>query len=366
MTSESDGQITTSPPLGSTPPRRGVGRVLRLTVQILGCAIGIGLLGWCVSIALRPSNRAALKQLQTASAMDIALLIGLSIIVLLASGGAFRETLRPIKRLPMLDVQATNVIACLLALLPFKLSVFFRVLVHNRRDGVPVLTIGAWFGAVGVVILCVLLPMIGASVWRGKADDLWFITSGGGMLAMLLTVLLVARTFRSEEGWAWAQRSYAKLPLPRSIGADSKFATTFFEKSHEGVRMLAAPRVVFGCALLRVIDIGAQAGRIAVAAAIVDSPLHWEQALLAGSSFFLIGAAAPTGALGVREAGTASLLTKFLPGIAMETFATIVLTVTAVEAIVMIVGSIAAGAYLRPDRLMRGKTNRRAGEREKE
>jgi hypothetical protein len=57
----------------------------------------------------------------------------------------------------------------------------------------------------------------------------------------------------------------------------------------------------------------------------------------------------------VREAGTAHLMAYVLPGVDFEQFNVVVLTVTAMEAIVMIAGSIPATIYLRPDRLMRMK-----------
>jgi hypothetical protein len=342
----------------SNPSGGRVGAIARTIAQILGFVIGIALLGWCVNVALR--NRAALQRLGDATPGQIAALLGVTLVVIFASGAAFRETLRPIKKLPMLEVQATNVIACLLALLPFKLSVFFRVLVHNRRDGLPLLTIGAWFGAVGVVILCVLVPMLGAGVWRGSADTLWFIAAGGGMLACLLAVLLVARSLATPRGWALALRVYGILPLPAKLRPGSIAATILFEKSHEGVRMLASPRVVFGCAGLRLLDFAAQAGRIAIAAAIVGQTLPWDQALLAGSIFFLITAAAPSGALGAREGGTAWLMSAVLPSVDRELFTVVVLVVSGTEAAVLLVGSMVALAYLRPDRLMRlGRGQRR-------
>ena len=191
--------MTDSPTSPGTPASgRSIGRTLKLTFQVFGFAIGIALLWWCVHEAMK--NRDALKRLADATPGQIASLIGATLIVIFASGAAFRETLYPVRRLPMLEVQATNVVACLLALLPFKLSIFFRVLIHNRRDHVPLFTIAAWFGAVSVVILCVLVPMLGAGIWRGRADALWFFGAGGGMLATLLTVLLVARWVAKPRG----------------------------------------------------------------------------------------------------------------------------------------------------------------------
>jgi hypothetical protein len=331
--------------LSKAPP------ILKLAVQVLGFAIGIALLAWCVHGALK--NPEGFRRLGEASPGQVAALVGLTLVVILASGAVFRETLVPIRRLPMLEVQATNFIACLLVLVPFKLSVLFRILVHNRRDKVPLLTIGAWFAAVGVVILCVLVPTIAASVWRGRADTLWFIGAGGGMLLSLTAVLLIARFFATVRGWAWLKGHYGRIPLPARLRAGSTAADALLEKAHEGVRMLASPRVVYGCALMRLVDFAAQAGRIAVAAAIVGQSISWEHALLAGTIFFFITAAAPSGAIGTREGGTAWLIATVLPSLDQGLFKVVVIAVSATEAIVLLAGSVLSIAYLRPDRLLR-------------
>lgn len=325
--------------------------ILKLVLQVLGFCIGIGLLVWCVHGALQ--NPEGFRKLGQATPGHVALLVGFTLVIIVTSGTIFRETLRPIRKLPMLEVQATNFIACLLVLAPFKLSVFFRILVHNRRDKVPLLTIGAWFAAVAVVILCVLVPTLGAGVWRGRADVLWFATAGGGSFVLLTTLLLIARFFATDRGWEWLKRLYARIPMPARLRAGSVAANALLEKAHEGVRMLASLRVVYGCALLRMVDFAAQAGRIAVAAAIVGQPISWESALLAGTIFFLITAAAPSGAIGTREGGTAWLITAVLPGIDEGLFKVVVIAVSATEAVVLLVGTVASIAYLRPDRLLR-------------
>jgi hypothetical protein len=325
--------------------------IAKAVLQVLGFIIGVALLAWCVHSALK--NPDGFRKLREATAGQIAALAGLSAIVVLASGEVFRQTVRPIKTIPFLPAQATNVIACLLVLVPFKLSVFFRIFVHNRRDHIPLLTIGAWFASVAVVILCVLGPILGATAIRGRADTLWFVIAVGGMLACLIGLWLVARTFATERGWAWAKGVYARLPLPVRLRPGSVAGTLILEKGHEGVRMLASPRVVFGCAFLRLIDFAAQAARISIAASIVGLPLEWDRALLAGAVFFLITAAAPSGALGAREGGTTGIIGVVLAGINRDDFAVAVLTVSAIEIMVLLVGSMIGLAYLRPDRLLR-------------
>jgi hypothetical protein len=87
----------------------------------------------------------------------------------------------------------------------------------------------------------------------------------------------------------------------------------------------------------------------------VGQAISWDQALLAGSIFFLITAAAPSGALGAREGGTAWLIHAILPTLEMKDFLVVVLVVSGTEAVVLIAGSLIGLAYLRPDRLMRRK-----------
>nr|HRJ50554.1 hypothetical protein [Phycisphaerales bacterium] len=59
---------------GNRAPRgwRGV------AIQVVGLAVGLALLGWCVSVALRPENRDQLGRLREAPPWMIAGVVGLS------------------------------------------------------------------------------------------------------------------------------------------------------------------------------------------------------------------------------------------------------------------------------------------------
>jgi Lysylphosphatidylglycerol synthase TM region len=319
----------------------------KLALQALGGVIGLSLLVWCVSVAFKPENRAKLERLADAPRDQLALLVALSLIVVLVSGETFRRVLWPIRRLPFVRTHATNAIASLLALLPFKLSIVFRVIVHNRRDSVPLLTIGAWFIAVSGVILTVLAPVMLASWWRGRADAVWLFTATGGVVLSAAALLIVARFTSSDRGWSFVEHLWNTLPIPGLIRR-----TNLIHRAHEGLRMLSHPGSLTVCVGLRVLDLASQAARVYIAARIVGHDLPWDQAALAGSLYFLVGAVAPTGQLGAREGLTAGLAAALLKGQNLDQFAVIVLVVSASEMLVLLVLSVLGMPIVRPDRLL--------------
>lgn len=319
----------------------------KLALQALGGLVGLALLVWCVSVAFKPENRAKLERLADAPKDQLALLVGLSLVVVLVSGETFRRVLWPVRRLPLVRTHATNAIASLLALLPFKLSIVFRVIVHNRRDGVPLLTIGAWFLGVAGVILSVLAPVMLASWWRGKADAVWLFSVAGGVVLASSALLITARIASNDRGWSLIDRLWNAAPIPGIIRS-----TDLLGRAHEGLRMLSHPGSLMVCIGLRVLDLACQAARVYIAARIVGQELGWDQAALAGSLYFLVGAVAPTGQLGAREGLTAGLAAALLKGQDLNQFAVIVLVVSASELIVLLVMSVLGMPIVRPDRLL--------------
>ncbi|MBC7835630.1 MAG: hypothetical protein H7Y88_11105, partial [Phycisphaerales bacterium] len=87
--------------------------------------------------------------------------------------------------------------------------------------------------------------------------------------------------------------------------------------------------------LTRAGDAASQIARFIVAAQIAGVALTTDQAVLAGTVYFVIGTFAPTGSLGVREAGTAGAL-AFMSS---EQFAVVVLMVSASEIAVSLAGA---------------------------
>lgn len=323
-------------------------RVVRAAVQVVGFAIGLALLWWVVRGVFSPTNRDQLDRLRAAPPASVAALLGLAVATLAINGAAFQAAIHPVRRLRTLDLQAVNAVAALLAMLPFKLSVVFRVLVHHRRDRLPLLTIAAWFGALAATMAAATLPPLGASLWRGRIDAWWIAVTSGGIALLTLALIAGARMFSDGPGWRGLERAMRRLPLPRAIrGTDDGARPGLLPRIHEGLRMLAHPRAVVACIGLRLADAAVHATRFLVAASILGRDLPADKAVIAGTTYFLIGAAAPSGQLGAREAGTAALLGVLMTGVDLDQFAGVVLLVTATEATVLLVCAMAGAAWLR-------------------
>lgn len=312
-----------------TEPRRSW---IKTVVQLVGFALSIGALGWAVKTVLKEENRAQLENLQNASVGQVMALVGLSFASVAINGIIFWVVIRPVHRIRMTDVISTNAIATFLAYLPFKMSLVARVAIHRKRDGVPVLTIGAWFAAVGVLMLAVLGPMALMSFVLKEVNVLWWVGVVGSVGVSVGVLIACARFFYGDRG---VQRI-------ASIGVLKKLTThDAFSKAHAGFDMIATPSASLWAGVFRVFDVLAFAGRFVVAAAVLGLPISGGDALLLGSVYFLIGVFSPFGMLGTREAGTIGAAALF--GVSSAAIgdgggdgpiAAAVVFVTAVEAVV--------------------------------
>lgn len=334
-------------------------------VQVAGFVAALALLGWCVAEALSPENREQLAKLSGASAGQVVGLLGLSVLTVTINGLIFWIVVRPVRRIPVSDVIATNALATFLAYLPFKLSVISRFVVHSRRDGVPVLTIGAWLAACGVMFVATLGPVLAVSLWRRGIDSWWWSGSVVGVVICAAAVLAVARAFRGDGGLARLHH----LTDPLKIGLVNRaLRTERFRHLHDGFEMLACPWAVFGAAGLRVMDVVVVSSRFLIAAAVLGVDLSWQDAGLMGATYFVIGVISPVGALGTREGGTLALASAVGIGAAAAdaggALATVILFVTGTESVVLIGGAGFAVAWLRADRLLRGRAAARGDGRD--
>jgi len=331
-----------------TPRRRPY---LRLLLQGIGFVGALVLLGWCVRAALSPGNREQLSRLGDAPAWSVAALLGLSAASVALNGVAFWCALLPARRLHASDVIATNALATFLNYLPFKLSAISRVVIHNRRDRVPLLTIGGWFGAVLGVMIVALAPLVAASLWRQSVDGVWWavaligpVATGGGLVAL-------ARPFANDRGLA---RLHAVLdplavgPLRRALRSER------FAQLHAGVTMLADARAVAVGIGVRLADVAVQTARFVLAASILGVSLPWDHAALVASSYFLISVVSPFGMLGTREAGTVWLAAALgLAGgsdAATHPLVVVTLFITGTESVVLLAGAAWAVLWLRRER----------------
>ncbi|MEZ6235801.1 MAG: lysylphosphatidylglycerol synthase domain-containing protein [Phycisphaerales bacterium] len=339
-------------PSSAATSRPPIPRLLRTTLQILGFLLGIALLWWCAGRALAPENREQIERVANLSPVRFALLALLSAGTIALNGLIFWITIRPVRRLGAASVTAVNALATFLNYLPFKLSVLARLLIHVRRDGVPVLTVGAWFAAVAVVMLGVYAPLVGVSLWR-RGIDAWWVAGGlGGVVVALGIGVALARLFARDTGRDRLTHLATRVPRALAGGLITRLlATAAFSRLHAGLDMLASWRCVAGAAALRVLDVGVQAARFVVAAAILSQPLSWQDATLIACTYFLIGVASPAGQLGTREAGT-TWLAGVLGLAGQQDLAVVMLTVSVIESLVSLLGAGVAIAWLRPDRLI--------------
>ncbi len=268
-----------------------------MVVQIIGFLGSISALGWAVSVALRQENRDQLAKLSQATPGELFMLMGLATISVGFNGMLFWVVINPVHKLRPTDVIATNAISTLLAYLPFKLSIVSRFVIHNRRDKIPILTIGAWIVAVTLLMLAVFGPITLASLWQREINPAWIAVSAVGIITSTIIGSLIAQQLEGEKG----TRRIAKLLGEKITSSDS------YARLHIGFKMLANIKAAIIGNLFRVLDIFSFALRFYVAAIVLDLPISATDSLLLGATYFLIGMASPVGMLGTREAGTIAI-----------------------------------------------------------
>ncbi|MCA9298464.1 MAG: hypothetical protein KDA28_05320, partial [Phycisphaerales bacterium] len=231
-------------------------QAFRITFQVVGIAIAIVLLIWSARQAFSDENRAQIEQLREAPVHLSILLVALSFGTILVNGVLFFASIRSVKRIDMLGMQATNAVAWLLSYLPFKISALMRVIIHNRRDGIPVLMVGSWFLVIGLLAATTVLPLAVASMVRDRIDVAWIAIASSLLIVLGAATVLVAR-------WLETNDRIARLPLVSRVGHLESFANL-----RAGLRMLDT-RTVTATTILRVIDIGILAAKFRLASIMV-------------------------------------------------------------------------------------------------
>ena len=329
----------------SKPRRRG----MRIAFQLLGFVLGLALLAWCIAGALSESNRAQLAKLGDASFAAVAGLIFLCIASLACNGAIFWCAIRPVRKLNALDVQATNAVGTLLAYAPFKLSLLFRILIHTRRDGVPLLMVGGWFAAVAIGITAGTLPLFVTSLVLGRVTPIFAASVLGGLLVLHLVIWRLSAVFAREKGLALLQRLADRL-TPSVIARFTRSGS--FVNLHAAFDMLSHPWYLALQMVLRAVDLCLLSARLLLAASVLGVSISASQSVIYAAVHFALGALSPTGALGTREGVTAGLASVIDPALA-DQLKLVLLVVLAVESAVTL-GAAALGLVrLRPDRLLR-------------
>jgi len=336
---------------------RRIGRAWGIAIRLAGFAAGLAMLGWSLSLALRPENRAQLENLTSATPGQIAGLLLLSAASVGINGLVFWITIRPVQRLRAGDTLAINATASMLSYLPLKIGALTRIAIHNRRDRVPLLTIGAWFAAMAIVMGAVMAPLVGAGLWRRDVDVAWVGSAGLGLVAILAVVFVLARALGGRGG---AERIGALIrPIDRLTGRNVSGSRQVREL-HAGLAILSSPRVLGSTAALRLGDLAIQAGRFSIAARVLGVHLSFSKAMLAAPIHFALSVLSPVGVLGPREAAITIL--GEAPGVldasGQGSLAAVVLLVGAAEVVVFLICGTAGLLWLGPHRLFRPRTDR--------
>lgn len=325
------GCLAPAPPLR---PASGRGR-RGFLLQVIGFAVGAAMFAWALTLALDAENRGRLAAVADAPIALLGLLAGLTAASIVVNGLIFWTAARPVHRLRILNTVAVNAIATFLSILPFKLNLITRVLIHHRRDGMAARDLIAWLAAVAALGLAVLGPLAAATLWRGELDALWWSIALGGTALLAGVAVGLGRAGASTPVLARA-----------SLGS---------------WRIVRHPSVVVTCQMLRLADVALLAGRFLAVAAIMraaapESPIDLtiDRAVLLATAWFALSVAAPAGTIGYRELGAAGV--GALAGMG-DAIAPVAILLTATETIVSGAAALPSAALLRVHALV-GRSER--------
>jgi hypothetical protein len=343
----SDPHAGTSSDANAPASRR---HILRLLVQLAGLLAGVASLWWCVSQALLPENREQIGRLLHAPAHLLLAMFALSLATIVINGLLFWVMLAPVRRLRVADTVAVNGLCQMVSYLPLKLGAVTRILVHNRRDRVPLPTIGAWFAAMLVPWGAAYAPPLVALLLTRRLNLAWGGLTLGGECASVALVVWLARCFRGVKGLERLGRLAARVPL---LPLGRFLRTKLWGDLHAGFDMLSSPGAVAGSAALRLVDLSIHTARFMVAGAILGSVLPLERALPISVVYFVMGVISPSGQAGLREGAATGFAALLLTQEDASGFSPKALLVSATEAPVFLAAGLLGLLWLRPDRLIR-------------
>lgn len=315
-------------------------------VQLVGFGFGVVLLIWCVRLVLSEENRDTLLKLKDASAIEIVLLLSVAASSIILNAVIFWATIRPLHKIRLSDMIATNGICTFLSYLPFKVSVIARWLIHGRRDGVPTLTIGTWFLVVVGLMIVTIFPMGLAFLRPSGVGWWWWLLVGAAIAIAHWIAMLAARWLQGEPGLARMRA----IRVPKKI-----LEHTLVRRLHEGADMAADGHAAWIAGIARVLDVGGFTLRIGIAAAILGVELTIEDTIVIGLAYFISGVVSPFGTVGTREAS--ALVMAHSVGVAAAelqeaALITAILLVTVTDAMTSFLGAGFGLAWLRADRLL--------------
>ena len=239
----------------------------RIAVQLLGFLVGLALLAWCIRGAIAGGGW---DKLAHANPLLIAAMLGCTCASAFINGSTFWITVQSLKPLHFWHMQWLNLVGNMLNYAPLRLGAIARVLYHLRVDALSLLQIGAWFAFIGYILTLGVAACLLATLVHDRIDWIWALIVLAQMaLGGALTRTLVAN----------------KLLVQHGRGID---------------RVLADQRAVWGAIALRLVDLAAYVGRMAVAMQILDINLPTSHTVVL-AIVALAASLIPFGRLGFRE-----------------------------------------------------------------
>ncbi|MEE2973061.1 MAG: hypothetical protein VX672_08040 [Planctomycetota bacterium] len=269
--------------VGNEMPAPGMPRGRRLLIQLVGFAIGVLLVGWCVKGAFEGGEE-GWNRVRSANPWLIVAMIGTSIGSQLVTGALFWTTIRPVRREGFWVLQGVNFTSGLLNYAPVRIGMLSRIVYHLRVDRMKLLLIMAWFGTVSIAMLGVMAAAVGATIVNPELDLAW--------IALFILPLVLGIVF----GPMLIHLRPVRALLDRFIPGSVPMLT------HRG--WLSA-----GIGL-RIVDLALWTGRIALAAMILDLELGPGDLLIIAVAALVV-AMNPLGRIGFREAAV-SILAGYL------------------------------------------------------
>ena len=266
MTAEPDDTETTT-----TDASIPVASRRRRAIEIASFCAGVGVLAWLVTIAIREGDW---RRVVEADPSLLAGLLGCTVLSAIFNGATFWTTIRPIRRIGFFELQGVNVVATMLNYAPVRLGMISRFAWHMRVDGLRFLDVVAWFASVLMLIATALAVFgVATAIVPDVGPGWWLLVILGTMVAGVALSMVPRIGFIRRHG----------------RGAD---------------RILESPFARWFGLVLRILDIGTYAGRIAFTLAILGiemSPSH----IILLAVVALVTNLLPVGRFGFRELAVA-------------------------------------------------------------
>lgn len=249
----------------------------KAALQVFAWLVGLALLAWVIKGAIETGSGSgaenapsAWDRIRHAPPLLLVSLLGCTLASAIFNGTTFWITVQPLKPLRWLHMQLLNLVANMLNYAPVRLGAVARIAYHMRVDRLSLIQIGGWFTLIAYVLFLGIGSALLATLVRDRVDWLW--------LALMLGQMIVGGA---------ALRFIASIPI--------------IARHARGLDKMALHRQgVWGAIGLRVIDLGAYAGRMGAAMTMLGMHLPWSHVVVL-AMVALLSSLLPVGRLGFRE-----------------------------------------------------------------